>query len=283
MNWLDRLLPPKIKRSYLPRKVVPEGVWQKCESCEAVCYTADLERNLYVCPYCNHHKKISARQRISFLLDSGSWTEVAQEIRSVDILKFKDVKRYSERLEKTKKKTGETDALLVGHGAIMDMPVALAIFDFQFMGGSMGSVVGERFVRVTRLAIERGIPLMCLTASGGARMQEGVFSLMQMAKTTAALTKLSKAGLLFVTILTNPTMGGVSASFAFLGDIVIAEPGASIGFAGPRVIERTVKETLPDHFQKSEFLLQKGALDFVVDRRQMRTTLHNILCLFSHS
>lgn len=280
MSWLKKLLPPKINREgSSPRKSMPEGLWHKCPACEAVLYATDLEDNLHVCPKCGHHNRLRARQRIDLLLDAEGRFEIGAEVLPVDTLKFKDSKRYPDRLADAVEDTGETDSLVVMQGAINTVPLVLAVFEFDFMGGSMGSVLGERFVRGVQTAIEQNIPFVCFTASGGARMQEGLFSLMQMAKTTASLTKLSQAGLPFISVLTDPTMGGVSASFAFVGDVVLAEPKALIGFAGPRVIEQTVRETLPEGFQRSEFLLEKGAVDMIVDRREMKTKLVELLAL----
>jgi len=277
-SWLQKLLPPKIKRSDTGlRKTVPEGLWCKCPACEAVLYSSDLENNLSVCPKCSHHHRIKARVRIDLLLDPEGRFEIGAEVLPVDPLKFKDSKRYPDRLQAATEDSGEADALVVVQGAINTVPVVVAVFEFEFMGGSMGSVVGERFVRGVKAALEQQLPFVCVTASGGARMQEGLFSLMQMAKTTAILTRLSQAKLPFISILTDPTMGGVSASFAFIGDVVIAEPGALIGFAGPRVIEQTVRETLPDGFQRSEFLLEKGAIDMIVDRREMKDRVAGLL------
>jgi acetyl-CoA carboxylase carboxyl transferase subunit beta len=244
-----------------------------------VVYATDLEKNLHVCPKCGHHNRLNARARIELLLDPEGRFEIGAEVLPVDSLKFKDSRRYPERLQDATETTGETDALVVMQGAIKNLPVVIAVFEFGFMGGSMGSVLGERFVRGVQAAVEQGVPFICVAASGGARMQEGLFSLMQMAKTTAALTRLSSAKLPFISILTDPTMGGVSASFAFVGDVVIAEPKALIGFAGPRVIEQTVRETLPEGFQRSEFLLEKGAIDLIVDRREMKDKLAQLLTL----
>ena len=282
MSWLNKLLPPKIKRnvSGVERKSsLPEGLWSKCPSCEAVLYATDLEQNAHVCPKCAYHNRLDARARIDLLLDPEGRFEVGAEVLPVDPLKFKDSRRYSERLLDAAESTGETDSLVVMQGAIKTLPVVVAVFEFDFMGGSMGSVLGERFVRGVQAAVEQGLPFICVTASGGARMQEGLFSLMQMAKTSAALSKLSQARLPYLSILTDPTMGGVSASFAFIGDVVMAEPGALIGFAGPRVIEQTVGQTLPEGFQRAEFLLEKGAIDMIVDRREMREKLVQILTL----
>jgi acetyl-CoA carboxylase carboxyl transferase subunit beta len=280
MSWLQKLLPPKINRTGTgARKTMPEGLWIKCDSCSAVLYATDLEKNANVCPKCAYHNRVGARTRLDLLLDPEGRFEIGAEVVPVDSLKFKDSKRYPERLEEAEKETGETDALIVMQGAIRNTPLVAAAFEFDFMGGSMGSVVGERFVRGVHACLDQNLPLVCVTATGGARMQEGLLSLMQMAKTTAALTLLSARKLPFITILTDPTMGGVSASFAMMGDIVIAEPRALIGFAGPRVIEQTVREKLPEGFQRSEFLLEKGAIDMIVDRRQMRDRLASLLTL----
>jgi len=283
MGWFQKLLPPKIKRREGEdgKKNVPEGLWFKCPECQAVLYHADLEKNHSVCPKCNHHHRITARMRLNWLLDSEGRFEIGSEVLSVDTLKFKDQKKYSDRLVEAKKKTDEDDALIVLQGSIHALPVVAASFEFNFMGGSMGSVVGERFVRGVQVALEQQCPFICFSASGGARMQEGLLSLMQMAKTSAALTQLSEAKLPFISVLTDPTMGGVSASFAFLGDVVIAEPGALIGFAGARVIQQTVRETLPDGFQRAEFLLEHGAIDMIVDRRQMRDQLATLITLLT--
>ena len=281
MSWLNNPLPPKIKRDPgVERKsTLPEGLWSKCPSCEAVLYATDLEKNAQVCPQCGHHNRLDARARIEMLLDPEGRFEIGAEVLPTDPLKFKDSRRYTERLSDAATATGETDSLVVMQGAIKSVSVVVAAFEFDFMGGSMGSVLGERFVRGVQTAVEQRLPFICVTASGGARMQEGLFSLMQMAKTTAALTNLSDAGLPFISILTDPTMGGVSASFAFIGDIVIAEPGALIGFAGPRVIEQTVRQKLPEGFQRAEFLLEKGAVDLIVDRREMRDKLVRLLTM----
>ena len=279
MSWLQKLLPPKIKRSPGNRKAMPEGLWSKCPSCEAVLYASDLANNQHVCPQCSHHHRMRARARLNLLLDEEGRFEIGAEVLPLDPLKFKDGKRYSDRLSAAHAETDETDALVVMQGAIKNVPVVVACFEFEFMGGSMGSVVGERFVRGVQAAIELKAPFICITASGGARMQEGLFSLMQMAKTTAAVAKLARQPLPFITLLTDPTMGGVSASFAFLGDVVIAEPGALIGFAGPRVIEQTVRQKLPEGFQRSEFLLEKGAIDMIVDRRELRNKLASLITL----
>jgi acetyl-CoA carboxylase carboxyl transferase subunit beta len=280
MSWLQKLLPPRIKASPgTGRKSMPEGLWVKCASCEAVLYRTDLEKNLNVCPKCNHHARLTARERVDQLLDAEGRYEIGSEVLPIDSLKFKDTRKYPERLSAALEDTGETDALVVMQGSIKSTPLVLAVFEFEFMGGSMGSVVGERFVRGVRVAYDNRVPFVCITSSGGARMQEGVSSLFQMAKTTAVLQELSKAKLPFVSILTDPTMGGVSASFAMIGDVVIAEPGALIGFAGPRVIEQTVREKLPEGFQRAEFLLEKGAIDMIVDRRQLKDELPRLLTL----
>ena len=283
MSWLQKLLPPKIKRAEGVRRSVPEGLWCKCPACEAVLYSSDLESNLSVCPKCGHHHRISARIRLDLLLDPEGRYEIGAEVIPLDLLKFKDSKRYPDRLAAAVEATGESDALIVMQGAIKTLPVVVACFEFDFLGGSMGSVVGERFVRGVRAAIEAQAAFVCVTASGGARMQEGLFSLMQMAKTTASVTQLSQHGLPFITLLTDPTMGGVSASFAFMGDVVVAEPGALIGFAGPRVIEQTVRQTLPEGFQRAEFLLEKGALDMIVDRRELRDRLVSLISLLQRA
>ena len=274
MSWLKKILPPKIKRVIGPsKKNVPEGLWSKCPKCDSVLYRTDLETNAEVCPKCEYHNRISARERLDFLLDEKGRKEIGADVQPVDPLKFKDTKKYADRIKASQKEVGETDALIVMKGSIKNVPVVAASFEFKFMGGSMGSVVGERFVRGVQEAIKTKSAFICISASGGARMQEGLFSLMQMAKTSAALTKLSEAGLPYISVLTDPTMGGVSASFAMLGDIIVAEPQALIGFAGPRVIEQTVRETLPDGFQRAEFLVDHGAVDIIIDRRQMRDKL----------
>ncbi|HET7865613.1 MAG TPA: acetyl-CoA carboxylase, carboxyltransferase subunit beta [Burkholderiaceae bacterium] len=280
MSWLDKLLPPKIlPTDPAERRSVPEGLWVKCPSCETVLYKADLEQNINVCPKCDHHHRIGARQRLDAFLDAEGRYEIGQEVLPVDALKFRDSKKYTERLKEALESTGETDALVVMGGAVHSIPVVVACFEFDFMGGSMGSVVGERFVRGVEVACEQKTPFVSFAATGGARMQEGLLSLMQMAKTNAALTMLAKARLPYVSVLTDPTMGGVSASFAFLGDVVIGEPRALIGFAGPRVIENTVREKLPEGFQRAEFLIEKGAIDMIVDRRQLRGTVARALAM----
>jgi acetyl-CoA carboxylase carboxyl transferase subunit beta len=279
MSWLDKLLPPRIKRNSESARRVPEGVWVKCPSCDATLYSADLESSQYVCPKCEHHLRIGARKRLDFLLDAEGRYEIGQEVVPVDALKFKDSRKYTERLAEAMENSGETDALVVLGGAIKSLPVVACAFEFEFMGGSMGSVVGERFARGVQMAIDQKVPFISVSASGGARMQEGVLSLMQMAKSTAMLAKLAQARLPYISVLTDPTMGGVSASFCFLGDVVLAEPKALIGFAGPRVIEQTVREKLPEGFQRSEFLLEKGAVDMIIDRRAMRDEIAHLLAL----
>jgi acetyl-CoA carboxylase carboxyl transferase subunit beta len=279
MSWLDKLLPPRMKRTVEGSRRVPEGVWVKCPSCDATLYSADLEASQYVCPKCEHHLRIGARKRLDFLLDAEGRYEIGQEVVPVDALKFKDSRKYTERLAEAMENSGETDALVVMGGAIRSLPVVACAFEFDFMGGSMGSVVGERFARGVQMAIEQKVPFISVSASGGARMQEGVLSLMQMAKSTAMLSRLADAKMPYISVLTDPTMGGVSASFCFIGDVVIAEPKALIGFAGPRVIEQTVREKLPEGFQRSEFLLEKGAIDMIVDRRVMRDEIAQLIAL----
>jgi acetyl-CoA carboxylase carboxyl transferase subunit beta len=282
VSWLQKLLPPRIKSTPGERRTpVPEGLWIKCPSCEATLYRTDLEKNLHVCPKCSYHNRVSARERIEQLLDTEGRFEIGSEVLPMDSLKFRDQKKYPERLEAALEATGETDALVVMQGSVRSVPLVLAAFEFEFMGGSMGSVVGERFVRGVRVAYENRVPFVCVSASGGARMQEGVSSLFQMAKTTAVLQELTRAQLPFVSLLTDPTMGGVSASFAFVADLVIAEPNALIGFAGPRVIEQTVREKLPEGFQRAEFLLEKGAIDRIIDRRQLREELARLLAMLT--
>ncbi len=284
MTWLQKLLPPRIKSSPGARKqAVPEGLWVKCQACEAVLYRTDLEKNLHVCPKCGYHARMGARERLEHLLDPEGRFEIGSEVVPIDSLKFKDSRKYPERLAAALEETGETDALVVMQGSVKSVPLVVAAFEFGFMGGSMGSAVGERFVRGVRVAYENRVPFVCVAASGGARMQEGVSSLFQMAKTTAVLQELAKARLPFVSILTDPTMGGVSASFAFVADVVIAEPGALIGFAGPRVIEQTVREKLPEGFQRAEFLVDKGAIDLIVDRRQLRDELALLLAALTRA
>ena len=280
MSWLEKLLPSKIQHTDpAVRRQMPEGLWVKCPSCEKVLYKTDLEQNQCVCPQCGHHHRIGARARLDSFLDPEGRYEIGQEVIPVDALKFKDSRKYPERLKEALENTGETDALVVFGGAVQSINLVAACFEFDFMGGSMGSVVGERFVRGVENAIEQKVPFICFTATGGARMQEGLLSLMQMAKTNAALTRLAKKGLPYISVLTDPTMGGVSAGFAFVGDIVIAEPKALIGFAGPRVIETTVRVKLPPGFQRAEFLQEKGAVDMIVERRQLRDTIANSLAM----
>jgi len=282
MSWLEKLLPPKIQQTNpKERRSVPEGVWIKCPACDSVLYKTDLEQNQNVCPGCSHHHRIGARARLNVFLDNEGRYEIGQEVLPVDALKFKDSRKYPERLKEAMDHTGETDALVVMGGSVMGIGLVAACFEFEFMGGSMGSVVGERFARAVQTAIDQKVPFVCFTATGGARMQEGLLSLMQMAKTNASLTHLAKKGLPFISVLTDPTMGGVSAGFAFLGDVVIAEPKALIGFAGPRVIESTVRVTLPEGFQRAEFLQTKGAVDLICDRRELRKTIANTLAMLT--
>jgi acetyl-CoA carboxylase carboxyl transferase subunit beta len=277
MSWLDKI-PQKIKRVVgADKKTVPEGLWSKCTSCQSVLYRKDLEDNSEVCPKCGYHNRIGARARLVQLLDAEGQFEIGANIHPIDPLKFKDSKSYADRIKESEKAVGEKDALIVMQGSIKAVPAVVAVFEFKYMGGSMGSVVGERFARGVQAAIDNKAAFVCISASGGARMQEGLLSLMQMAKTSAALTQLSKAGLPYISVLTDPTMGGVSASFAMLGDLIVAEPQALIGFAGPRVIEQTVRETLPDGFQRAEFLLEHGAIDMIIDRREMRNKLALLL------
>jgi len=282
MSWFEKLLPSKIRTEGRSKKSIPEGLWTKCEACSAVLYRAEMERSLDVCPKCSHHMRMNARRRLDTFLDPEPRDELAAELEPQDVLRFRDSKRYRDRLLQAQKTTGEHDALIVIEGRLKGQRLVAAAFEFAFMGGSMGAVVGERFVRGVDRCLEERIPLVCFSASGGARMQEALFSLMQMAKTSAALARLSKKGIPFISVLTDPTMGGVSASLAMLGDINIAEPNALIGFAGPRVIEQTVRETLPEGFQRSEFLLAHGAVDMIVDRREMRERVANLLGIFTH-
>ena len=269
MSWFEKIMPSRIKTERRTRSV-PEGLWIKCPACDAVLYRAELERNLYVCPKCSHHMRIAARERLDRFLDVGTTEEIGVSIFPMDPLKFRDSKRYKDRLAQAQKATEENDALIVLAGKLLELPIVACAFEFQFLGGSMGSVVGERFRLAVEHCIQQRKSLVCFTASGGARMQEALYSLMQMAKTAAALSQLAQAHLPFISVMTDPTMGGVSASLAMLGDLNIAEPRALIGFAGPRVIQQTVRETLPEGFQRSEFLLEHGALDMIVDRRDMR-------------
>lgn len=282
MNWFHKKVLSKIRTETSTKSAVPEGLWCKCDHCNAILYRAEVERNMDVCPKCGYHMRIEGRKRLNFFLDPENRLEIADSLTSVDLLKFKDSKRYKDRVSQAQKQTGERDGLVVYSGLLKGRPVVSAAFNFSFMGGSMGSVVGEKFVRGVNAALEKKTPFICFAASGGARMQESLLSLFQMAKTSAALTKLSEARLPFISVLTDPTMGGVSASFAMLGDINIGEPGALIGFAGPRVIEQTVREKLPEGFQRSEFLLEHGALDMIVDRREMRDKIAGILDIFMY-
>ena len=282
MNWFTKLLPSRIRTDSNIKKSIPEGLWTKCNSCGAVLYRAEIDRNQHVCPKCDYHMRVGARWRLEHFLDKDSGEELAADLKPVDALKFKDLKKYKDRLVQAQKATDENDALVVMQGEVKKLPVVAAAFEFRFMGGSMGSVVGERFVRAVNRAAEQKMPMICFSASGGARMQEALFSLMQMAKTSAALARLSKQGVPFVSVMTDPTMGGVSASFAMLGDVNVAEPNALIGFAGPRVIEQTVRETLPEGFQRSEFLIEHGAIDMIVDRRDMRDRIASLLAILTH-
>ncbi len=280
MSWFEKLMPSRIRTDAGHKRAVPEGLWTKCPGCNAILYRAEMERNLDVCPKCNHHNRISARRRLETFLDPEPQEEIGAGLESVDPLKFKDSKKYKERLSQAMKASGEKDALVAMRGQLKGLDVVVAAFEFSFMGGSMGSVVGERFVRAVNMALERHAPLVCFSASGGARMQESLFSLMQMAKTSAALERLQKRGLPFISVMTDPTMGGVSASLAMLGDVNLAEPNALIGFAGPRVIEQTVREKLPEGFQRSEFLLEHGAIDMIIDRRDMRDRIADLISIF---
>jgi acetyl-CoA carboxylase carboxyl transferase subunit beta len=280
MNWFEKLIPATIRTdASLKKTTVPEGLWNKCPSCDAILYNAELEKNYSVCPKCDHHMRISARSRLNMFLDEGEHIELGAGLKANDPLKFKDTKKYKDRLTQAQKVSKENDALVVIQGTLNGQGIVAAAFDFSFMGGSMGSVVGERFVRGVNKSLELGIPFIVFTASGGARMQESLFSLFQMTKTSAALTRLSDAGIPYISYMTDPTMGGVSASLAMLGDINIAEPKALIGFAGPRVIEQTVRETLPEGFQRSEFLQEHGAIDMIVDRREMRDKVTSLLSM----
>ena len=281
MTWFQNLLPARIRTEGGTRMTVPEGLWTKCPECNGVLYRAELERNLEVCPKCNHHMRIGARARLDAFLDPEPREEIAAKLEPVDTLKFKDQKKYKDRLAQAQKATGEKDAMIVIKGYLRGMPIVASAFEFRFMGGSMASVVGEKFVRAVTLCLEHRIPLVNFSASGGARMQEALFSLSQMAKTSAALGRLSKASIPYISVLTDPTMGGVSASLAMLGDLNVAEPKALIGSAGPRVIEQTVRETLPEGFQRSEFLLEHGVVDIVMDRREMRERIGNVLAMLT--
>ena len=281
MNWFSKLLPSRIRTEGGSKKNVPEGLWAKCNACSAVLYRAEMERNYSVCPKCDHHMRISARFRLDRFLDEDEREEIGANLKPVDVLKFRDLKKYKDRITQAQKSTDENDALVVIKGKVKGVPLVAMAFEFKFMGGSMGSVVGERFVRAANVCMEQNIPLLCFSASGGARMQEALFSLMQMAKTSAVIARLNKRGIPYISVMTDPTMGGVSASLAMLGDINIAEPNALIGFAGPRVIEQTVRETLPEGFQRSEFLLEHGAIDMIVDRRDMRDKIASLLSILT--
>ena len=281
MSWLQKFLPTQIRTEGGNKKNVPEGLWAKCQGCNSVLYRAELERNQDVCPKCAHHMRIGARRRLESFLDPEPRVEIGADLMPVDHLKFKDSKRYKDRIAQAQKTTDENDALVAIMGQVEGIPLVAAAFEFRFMGGSMGSVVGEKFVRAADYAIAHEIPLICFSASGGARMQEALFSLMQMAKTSAALARMREKGLPFISVMTDPTMGGVSASLAMLGDINVGEPNALIGFAGPRVIEQTVRETLPDGFQRSEFLIEKGAIDLIIDRREMRHRIASLLAMMT--
>jgi acetyl-CoA carboxylase carboxyl transferase subunit beta len=282
LSWFEKLMPTSIRTDSSTKRGVPEGLWTKCASCNAVLYRAELERNLDVCPKCNHHMRVFGRKRIEMFLDDSPTEEIGANLTPLDKLKFKDTKKYKDRLLQAQKNTKEKDALVVLKGKVKGVPVVVAAFDFRFMGGSMGSVVGERFLRAATAALEDKVPFICFSASGGARMQEALYSLMQMAKTSAVLAKLAKNRIPYISVLTDPTMGGVSASFAMLGDVHIAEPKALIGFAGPRVIEQTVREKLPEGFQRSEFLLEHGAIDMVVDRRDLRDRIASLILMLSN-
>jgi acetyl-CoA carboxylase carboxyl transferase subunit beta len=283
MSWFKKLLPSRIRTETLTKKGIPEGLWSKCDKCGAILYRSELERNLEVCPKCEYHMRISARKRLEYFLDAGSKIEIGTEVGPVDRLKFKDLKKYKDRLSTAQKETEEKEALVVLRGQIHSVPLVAAAFEYGFIGGSMGAAVGERFVRGINASLEFNIPFVCFSASGGARMQEALISLMQMAKVSAALARLSEQGLPYISVLTDPTMGGVSASLAMLGDIIIAEPKALIGFAGPRVIEQTVREKLPEGFQRSEFLLEHGAIDMIVSRIEMRKCIARLLAKLCRS
>ena len=277
MSWLKKLLPSKVRTETSQKKGVPEGVWVKCLGCGEVLYRSELEKNLYVCPKCNHHHRLSARDRLAQFLDDLGQDEIAADLEPIDRLKFRDSKKYKDRITQAQTSTGEKEALIVLKGTLKQLPVVASAFEFSFMGGSMGATVGEKFVRAVNVATAENRAYICFTASGGARMQEGLFSLMQMAKTSAALARYAETGLPFIVVLTDPTMGGVSASFASLGDVIIAEPNALIGFAGPRVIEQTVRQTLPEGFQRSEFLLEHGHIDMIVERKDLRQNVAELV------
>lgn len=282
MSWFKKLLPSRVRTETSQKKGVPEGLWVKCESCNEVLYSTELSKNLMVCPACDFHHRVSARVRIAQFLDESGQEEIAADLEPQDRLKFRDSKKYKDRISQAQKATGEKEALIVVKGSLFKLPVVISAFEFSFMGGSMGATVGEKFVRALEVAVKERRPYICFTASGGARMQEGLFSLMQMAKTSAALAKFAETGLPFVVVLTDPTMGGVSASFASLGDVIIAEPKALIGFAGPRVIEQTVRQTLPEGFQRSEFLLEHGHIDMVVNRKELRPVIAELVSKLTH-
>ena len=282
MSWLEKLMPSRIRTEGTSKRKVPEGLWDKCPSCSAVLYRSDLERNLHVCPKCNHHMRIGARERLLSFLDQEGQEELSEDIESSDFLKFKDSKKYKDRLGAAQKATGEKDALITMKGTLYGLPIVTAAFEFKFIGGSMGSVVGEKFLRAVQYALSEEIPMICFSTSGGARMQEALMSLFQMSKTSAVLAHMREKSIPYISVLTDPTTGGVSASFAMLGDLNIAEPNALIGFAGQRVIEQTVREKLPEGFQRSEFLLEHGALDMIVDRKDMRDQLYELLCIMTH-
>ncbi|HEY9051363.1 MAG TPA: acetyl-CoA carboxylase, carboxyltransferase subunit beta [Gammaproteobacteria bacterium] len=282
MNWFEKLMPSRIRTDSSKKGSVPEGLWTKCNACNAVLYRAELERNYEVCPKCSHHMRMGARRRLDMFLDEGPREEIAANLEPIDMLRFKDSKKYKDRIVQAQKATDENDVLIVIKGQVKSVPLVACAFEFAFMGGSMGSVVGEKFVRAANVCLEKNIPLVCFSASGGARMQESLFSLMQMAKTSAVLKKMAKRGVPFISVMTDPTMGGVSASLAMLGDVNIGEPNALIGFAGPRVIEQTVRETLPEGFQRSEFLLEHGAIDMIVDRRDMRDRIASMVTMMQN-
>ena len=282
MNWFKKLLPSRIRTGVSAKKGVPEGLWSKCDNCSSVLYRSELERNLEVCPKCDYHIRISARKRMAYFLDQNTGIEIGADVLPVDRLKFRDLKKYKDRLSAAQSETGETEAMVVMRGTLWEQPVVVAAFEYGFIGGSMGAAVGERFVRGVNASIELKAPFICFSASGGARMQEALISLMQMAKVSAALAKLSEQGIPFISVLTDPTMGGVSASLAMLGDVIVAEPNALIGFAGPRVIEQTVREKLPEGFQRSEFLFKQGAIDMIIHRNDMRDSIARLLAKLTH-
>jgi len=277
MNWLDRIIPPKIKQGRLSESGVPKGLWRKCDGCQAVLYAAELVSGHEVCPKCGHHHRIGGARRLNSLFGDNEYELLAENVQTQDVLKFRDLKRYRDRLNEAGKRCESSEALVVAKGDLIDQPVVVAAFDFAFMGGSMGAVVGERFVRGVQRAMDDGIPFICFSASGGARMQEGLFSLMQLSKTVAALRRLKEKNIPYISVLTDPTMGGVSASFAMLGDVIIAEPNALVGFAGQRVIEQTVREKLPEGFQRAEFLLEHGSIDLIIARSELPATIHSLL------